>query len=361
VPTLNFETSDNSSGNSKNRLWRILLLILSVGTIFLGSTLAANINLNSGGPVEFGQGVTQAAACDNSIQITPYSSFVNSNSTESGTFRVNSENTHQLRIGDISKLSIGTKFSSPELGSQNFITDIGAPQIMDSNLPWYPDFPNGSTYYIITFTGGSYGGPLAESITLQSGGFKFDSIKLTNLDTTDQVGGSPAGCKNQSFSIKVYGKSGSALSEYSISDNGEGFTSTDGTVTNNNYDSTDSSVTLKLSSPSIECKNVYRITLETNPQSWRSWIVANALNQPGLLAKIDSNGMGFRGDASNNDGLLYPYVTRFSVPSNKKLELNFTFYHEVFCSDQGIAIFRSDATPRWIWESNNPDAIAVQF
>lgn len=48
-----------------------------VGTVVLGSTLAASINLNDGGPVEFGQGVTQTTACDSEIIMTPYSKFYN--------------------------------------------------------------------------------------------------------------------------------------------------------------------------------------------------------------------------------------------------------------------------------------------
>jgi hypothetical protein len=55
----------------------ILGVGLLVGTIALGSTLAASINLNGGGPVEFGQGVTQTTACDDEITLTPYSSFIN--------------------------------------------------------------------------------------------------------------------------------------------------------------------------------------------------------------------------------------------------------------------------------------------
>jgi len=55
----------------------ILGVGLLVGTIALGSTLAASINLNGGGPVEFGQGVTQTTACDDEITLTPYSTFVN--------------------------------------------------------------------------------------------------------------------------------------------------------------------------------------------------------------------------------------------------------------------------------------------
>ena len=43
----------------------------------LGSTLAANISLNSG-PIEFGQGVAVATACDDNITTTPRSVFANS-------------------------------------------------------------------------------------------------------------------------------------------------------------------------------------------------------------------------------------------------------------------------------------------
>jgi branched-chain amino acid transport system substrate-binding protein len=53
------------------------LLLLVGGTYFVQTTLAANINLNSG-PVEFGQGVTKLVACDDEVKVTPISSFVNS-------------------------------------------------------------------------------------------------------------------------------------------------------------------------------------------------------------------------------------------------------------------------------------------
>lgn len=73
---LDLNTSNSDSGNKKilktGFTFSVVLLIFA-----LGSTLAANINLNSGGNVEFGQGVVQATACDNEITITPYSSFVN--------------------------------------------------------------------------------------------------------------------------------------------------------------------------------------------------------------------------------------------------------------------------------------------
>jgi len=53
-----------------------------VGVIAIGSTLAASINLNSGDPIEFGQGVVQTVACDgDGIDLLPESTFVNSSGT----------------------------------------------------------------------------------------------------------------------------------------------------------------------------------------------------------------------------------------------------------------------------------------
>ena len=75
---LNFEPSSPLRNGSKKPFKLILGIGALIGTVLLGSTLAASINLNSGGPVEFGQGVTQTTACDNGVEVTPISSFVNS-------------------------------------------------------------------------------------------------------------------------------------------------------------------------------------------------------------------------------------------------------------------------------------------
>ena len=56
-----------------------LILLVVAGGTYLQTTLAANINLNSGSRVEFGQGVSMVAACSgaNSLTVTPNSEFVN--------------------------------------------------------------------------------------------------------------------------------------------------------------------------------------------------------------------------------------------------------------------------------------------
>jgi hypothetical protein len=74
---LNF---DSPRGPRTGKSLKLALGASAVAVIVaLASTLAANININSG-PVEFGQGVAQTTACsgDDAITLTPQSTFVNS-------------------------------------------------------------------------------------------------------------------------------------------------------------------------------------------------------------------------------------------------------------------------------------------
>ena len=76
---LNFN-GDNKSSKKINSKTKILF---GVGLLILipviGSTLAASITLNSGSSIQFGQGVSQAVACDtDGVTITPSASFANS-------------------------------------------------------------------------------------------------------------------------------------------------------------------------------------------------------------------------------------------------------------------------------------------
>jgi hypothetical protein len=72
---------DSSRGHRSGKSRKLVLGIGGlIAAISIGYTLASNININSG-PVEFGQGVAQTVACDDSISISPMSSFVNSTDT----------------------------------------------------------------------------------------------------------------------------------------------------------------------------------------------------------------------------------------------------------------------------------------
>ncbi|MEJ6607897.1 MAG: hypothetical protein QNL72_05620, partial [Candidatus Planktophila sp.] len=78
---------DDPVDNRRNRggskgisgLLALVLTIFGAG-FYLQSTLAANVSLNSGGAIEFGQGSARTVACSEgqSLIITPLSSFTNS-------------------------------------------------------------------------------------------------------------------------------------------------------------------------------------------------------------------------------------------------------------------------------------------
>jgi hypothetical protein len=80
VEILNLGSSaeENTPAPKARKKLRVLLGIGALAAVTgLGSTLAANISLNGGGNVEFGQGVATTAACDDDITLTPISEFSN--------------------------------------------------------------------------------------------------------------------------------------------------------------------------------------------------------------------------------------------------------------------------------------------
>ena len=106
VVLLNF-----SEGNPAPKRWvsrnlarKVLGIGALAGVIALGSTLAASINLNSGTPVEFGQGVAAATSCDDSIILTPQSTFVNDGDNSDFLFTM-------LSVSDISIACDGNTFT----------------------------------------------------------------------------------------------------------------------------------------------------------------------------------------------------------------------------------------------------------
>jgi len=95
---LNFDTSSSQPKGKKKSLKIVIGIGALVGVIALGSTLASSINLNTGKPVEFGQGIAETTACDNDITVTPFSTFVNE--TGAGSYKFTS-----LKINGINSSS----------------------------------------------------------------------------------------------------------------------------------------------------------------------------------------------------------------------------------------------------------------
>jgi hypothetical protein len=75
---LKFENSSRPVRKKSSSSKAMLGLAGIAAVALLGSTLAANISLNSGTGVEFGQGVAQTTACDsNGVTVTPTATFAN--------------------------------------------------------------------------------------------------------------------------------------------------------------------------------------------------------------------------------------------------------------------------------------------
>jgi len=77
------------------------------GLFGIGSTLAANISLNNGGAVEFGQGVAQTAACDeDGFTVTPIAYYDNAHSI----FRL-----ERVQVSGLNLTPVGTSSSDGQL------------------------------------------------------------------------------------------------------------------------------------------------------------------------------------------------------------------------------------------------------
>jgi hypothetical protein len=92
-----------------------LVVLLAGGGFYLSSTLAANISLNSGGTIEFGQAVSQAVACSGgqNVTVTPKSSFVNA-ANGTGTYYLGS-----ITVSDIPNSCYGADFKLSAFGTSS--------------------------------------------------------------------------------------------------------------------------------------------------------------------------------------------------------------------------------------------------
>ena len=88
-PDYYYDDPNIPEGQNRKRTFPAFLaaiLVLLSGTLFLQSTLASNISINSNKSLEFGQGTSQTTTCDNLVTLTPFGSFTNSSGAGSFTF-----------------------------------------------------------------------------------------------------------------------------------------------------------------------------------------------------------------------------------------------------------------------------------
>ena len=109
---LKFENSSRPV-RKKSSSSKVMLGLAGIAAVaLLGSTLAANISLNSGAGVEFGQGVAQTTACDDSITSTPTATFVNA--ANGGGF-----NFSTVAFSNVSSACLGKTFTLKAYGDSS--------------------------------------------------------------------------------------------------------------------------------------------------------------------------------------------------------------------------------------------------
>ena len=99
----------------KNKSLKVMLGIAALVAVpVVGTTLAASIGINTGSSnqIEFGQGVTQAVACDSSIVVTAGSAFTNASTA--GAFALST-----VTISDIASTCNGKTFTVRSYSDSN--------------------------------------------------------------------------------------------------------------------------------------------------------------------------------------------------------------------------------------------------
>jgi hypothetical protein len=179
-----FYSDDPIEGTStpvkkKFQVFVAFLLFIFAGGSFLQTTLAANISLNPGGQVEFGQGISATVACSGATNliVTPNSTFVNASGAGAHYFS-------SVTVSNIPSSCNGKDFTINAYGN----TDNSALAIFNSTSKSAVVYSNAGTFELGTgtltgtsITSGSgtftitFTNPVATSgsvfkVTLQSGG-----------------------------------------------------------------------------------------------------------------------------------------------------------------------------------------------
>ena len=182
----NFEDQVRKAPRNRKSLKLIVGIGALAGVIAIGSTLAANLNLNTGKPVEFGQGVAQTTACSgtNSILVTPNSTFQNAATPITAT-PLSYSNTNHTDIVEISStvgITVGMYVNGagyePDLARVSNVFGGNYVAISEARQPENIEDP-------LVFT--------------NSGDFMATSITVSQI---------PASCQNKIFRVKVYGNNG---------------------------------------------------------------------------------------------------------------------------------------------------------
>ena len=173
----------------------VLILLITGGGFFVKTTLAANISLNSGRTVEFGQAVSQAVACSGgqSLTVTPKSSFVNA-ANSGGTYNFSS-----VTVSGIPDTCNGAQFQINAYGNSS-----------QSPLALYNST---STNVIVADTGGTF------SLDIRAAGISLTVHSASSFTVTFDT---PVATSDAVFKLTIQSTTNSTKSTYSLGETGPG-------------------------------------------------------------------------------------------------------------------------------------------
>ena len=144
---LRFENAPARKARKKSSTKTLLGLSAVAAVAVFGSTLAANISLNSGGTVEFGQGVSQTTACDSDgITVTPATTFANSSG--SGQFNFSSVGLSGVAAACSGKLLTLQAYGDSNATALNLVSTTNA-----ATIAWSATVASRSTTAGMTLSG----------------------------------------------------------------------------------------------------------------------------------------------------------------------------------------------------------------
>ena len=280
-------------GKKSIKMWMGVGLVVAV--LGIGSTLAANITINSPeGTSEFGQGVTQTVYCgaDESatVRVTPASSYTNSVSTKTFTakFITTTYGTSSTSVNPVTIYGYGSSnfprfdssgSTSSKIGWWLSSTSTSATPI--STQPTFDQVASNPSAYFFTErnSDGTFKKPASNTTTTDTvlkisdeiSNFKLGKVVISNI---------PSACSGVNFVLSSYGATGSAQTLSSGSgvnvtevaarwsaDTSSTYPSRDRTKRVNTClvtaDQTSSSLSFTFTSPTISAKDLVKIVVET--------------------------------------------------------------------------------------------------
>jgi len=180
----------------RNRTWSSALALAAsvvVGMIFLGSTYAANVNLNggAGSSVEFGQGVNKMTACDGNITMKLESGFLNSSGA--GAYGLTGINLSEIDSSD-------QGCANKDFIIKAYYRDINAPQGLIDSYTAITVRDYGTRFSISAITGATLISTSNSAFTLNFDASRtllessrISSITLESMDHVYSVGATGPG------------------------------------------------------------------------------------------------------------------------------------------------------------------------